>query len=515
MEKMNDNIPWTPGPYGGYYPPYPYGRVVPPPPVREKTIFPTGKNELLFGIFVIIFGLILCNFTLFGGFHLGFAIAAILCICGSAGYLVASGCRPTAYSWTLLTLSIIISAGFARADDGFVKFVMFLFLVVSCDLGLCLLAGQNRACPAGITSMMDVPLTLFLGFGQMAPAFRGMGRTIRGGGPAIKKSGAVLLGLAVTIPLLCILIPLLMSADAAFEGMIQLLPELDIHEIFVTVLFGCGTACVLYTRATALRHKPKAPRPEGRPMKGISHLTLDTVLAAVCLVYLVYLISQLAYFTGGFAGMLPQRFTMAEYARRGFFEMALLCAIDLVIVALAIGLSERKDGKAPVSTRILCLLIGLVTVFLVATASAKMLMYIGSYGLTRLRVLTEVIMVFLAIATVVVSVWLFVPKLAYMKVLLIVALIIGAAVLWIDVDTVVASYNVSAYQSGQLATIDMDHLAGLGDGAIPHIAKLVDDPDPGVARQAQAILDRDQCCDRDFRSWNYASWRAEELMKKN
>jgi hypothetical protein len=240
MEKMNNNIPWTPNPYGGYYPPYPYGRVVQPPPAREKAIFPTGKNELLFGSFVVVFGLILCNFTLFGGFNVGFAIAAILCICGSAGYLIASGCRLTTYSTTLLTLSVIITAGFGRTDDGFVKFVMFFFLLISCNLGLCLLAGQNRSCPSGITSMIDVPLTLFLGFGQMAPAFRGMGRRIRSGGPAIKKGGAVLLGLAVTIPLLCILIPLLMSADAAFEGLIHLLPDFNINEAFITVIFGGG-----------------------------------------------------------------------------------------------------------------------------------------------------------------------------------------------------------------------------------------------------------------------------------
>ena len=109
--------------------------------------------------------------------------------------------------------------------------------------------------------------------------------------------------------------------------------------------------------------------------------------------------------------------------------------------------------------------------------------------------------------------WLFAPKLAYMKVLLIVAMVIGAAVIWVDVDTVVASYNVSAYQSGKLETIDLDYLSGLGDGAIPQIAKLTDSDNPWVAQQAQEIMNRERRDDCDFRSWNYASWRAEELMK--
>ena len=122
-------------------------------------------------------------------------------------------------------------------------------------------------------------------------------------------------------------------------------------------------------------------------------------------------------------------------------------------------------------------------------------------------------MVFLTSATLVVSVWLFAPKLAYMKVLLIVAMVIGAAVIWVDVDTVVARYNVSAYQSGKLETIDLDYLSGLGDGAIPQIAKLTDSENPWVAQQAQEIMNRERRDDCDFRSWNYASWRAEELMK--
>ena len=76
-------------------------------------------------------------------------------------------------------------------------------------------------------------------------------------------------------------------------------------------------------------------------------------------------------------------------------------------------------------------------------------------GLTRLRLLTEVIMVFLAITTVLVAVWLFVPKMPYMKVVLLTALIIGAVVLWADVDTVVARYNVQAYQTKKLETVDV------------------------------------------------------------
>lgn len=484
-------------------------------PAPQEPPFPTGKRELIFGIFAVICSLLLCNFTLFGGFNLGFALAAIGCMACSVGYLRASGCRADGYSTALLALSVIICAGFARSDDGFVKFVMVCFLLLAINLALCLMAGQNLRSPAGFSSVLDpFRAALMFGLGEMSPVFRGLGKTFREGGPAVKKGGAVLAGLAVALPVLCIMIPLLMSADAAFSGLLGLLPEFEIGELVLTVLFAAGVFCILYTQGVALRHKPKAAKADGGAGKTVSHLTVNTVLSAVCVVYAVYLMSQLAYFVGGFSGILPEEFTAAEYARRGFFEMAWLCVIDLSVIALAVCFVPKKEGKAPLATRLLCLFIGLVTVFLVVTASAKMGLYISSYGLTRLRVLTEVIMVFLGIATALVCLWLFVPKLPYMKVILLVALSMGALTLWADVDTVVAVYNVSAYQNGALDSVDVKYLGTLGHGAIPHIARLTEDKNPEVARQAKEILDGYTKAVDDFREWNYADWISDIMTEE-
>ena len=477
-------------------------------------IYPAERKETRFGIAIALCSLALANFFIFGGPNLGFAVATVVCLAISVAYLLSCGHKLRGYPAALLGLCVVIVSGFARSDDSFVKFVMVCFLLTAVNLSFAILAGQNRRDPVGVTSLLDAPRVLFsLGFGKLPPALRGLRTAAKNGGAASKKTGAVLLGLVIAVPILAVMVLLLISADAAFAGLMEQLPEFDFGELLVTVLLGGGMGCVLFTRAVALRHEICAPLPE-RQRKGLHPLTVNTVLIGVCCVYVVYLLSQLAYFVGGFAGILPQGYTMAQYARRGFFEMGWLCAINLSIIALAVA-SVRNAGKTPLLSRILCLFIGIVTLFFVVTASAKMAMYIGSYGLTRLRVLTEVIMVFLGLATATVCVWLFAPKMPYMKVIVILALVLGAAVIWADVDTIVAAYNVSAYQSGSLKTVDVGYLTTLSSGAVPYIAKLAEDGNAA----AQQFMDTASGSDywngayHDLRSWNLADWLAGNAWK--
>ena len=476
-----------------------------------KPVYGAGKPELIFGGLLLLCSWFLWDCIVAGGFNLGFAIGAVLVIACSVGYLRSRGCRPDAYSGSLLVLAAVIAAGFGRSADGFVKYVMLHFLLLAVNLALCLMAGQNRRSPAGVTSLLDAPRALFsLGFGGMGAAGRGLKEAGKNAGKFGKQTGAVAAGLAVSVPVVLILINLLMRADAAFEGLLDKLPETDWEEYVSAGLFGTFSAWILYARGTALRHKPKTEQPV-QAGKRLHPLTVNTVLIAACLVYCVYLVSQLAYLSGGFAGILPEGYTMAAYARRGFFEMAWLCAINLGVIALAVGLVAREN-KAPLLTRLLCLFLGMVTVFLVATASAKMFLYIGGYGLTRLRVLTEVIMIWLGVTTVLVCLWLFLPKLPYMKAVLLLAMAMGAAVFWMDVDTQVAKYNVRAYQDGRLETVDVSHLSDLGPGALPYLLELTEDSDPVIAEMARDCLIGVSYKVEDFRDWNQAGAEAAAIL---
>ena len=369
-----------------------------PPMPSPREGLPAGSRELIFGLFAVLVGLFTANMVLYGGFRLGFAIAGVLSICLSWGYLHRAGCKTDGYSGALLVLSLIITAGFGWSADAFVKGWLFLFLLAGVNLALCLMAGQNRRSPGSVRSLFDAARTVFgFGLGQMDRSCRGVAVAFRSGGALTQRSGAVLAGLGIAVPALAVVIPLLIASDAAFEGLIELLPDFDLYEIFSTVVAGGLLGLFFYTRAVALRHG-EVNDGQTREPKKLHVLTMSTALGAVCAVYLAYLFSQLAYFVGGFSGILPEGFTRAEYARRGFFEMTCLAGVNLALMTFGVG-KVRHEGRTPGTTRMLCLFIGLVTEFLAASSAAKMMMYIGTYGLTRLRVLTMVIMVFLGITT--------------------------------------------------------------------------------------------------------------------
>ena len=484
------------------------------PPKVVRQAFPTGKGELAFALWILVFSLSAVNGLFWGGISLLFGLSVLALLAGTAVYLRRRGHRFGWYETTLLLLCGLLALSFLITGGNTVSVIAFLLLMTVPGLCFCIAAGQNRRSPGGVLSLLDMGrAACTLGLGNLGATARGFREAFRRSGTIGRTTGAVGIGLLVSIPVLAILIPQLISADAAFEGMLDLLPEWDPAEAFSTAIWGTALALILYARGVALHHSPKSPA-DPHAIRGFDPLTVNTILTAVCILYLSYLASQLAYFVGGFSGILPEDFTLAEYARRGFFEMGRLCAINLTLMALGIGL-VRKEGKGHRLTRWLCLFIGVVTLFFVAAASAKMLLYIRSYGLTLRRVTTEVFMLWLAVTTVLVSIWLFRQRFSYMKGTMVAGLALCALLMCGNVTARVAQYNVHAYQSGRLETVDVGYLGSLHHSAVPYLEELTRDADAGVAAQARdALNNMSRSENADWRHWNLTTARAAEILEK-
>ncbi len=466
---------------------------------------PTEKRELKLGLGMALIGLFLGNTVIYGGWNLGYAIGQVVATVALWWYLRSLGHRGSWYTNALLGLSLVIAAGFGWSADGAVKLMMVPFLLAAINMAFCQMTGKSRYGAGSARSLLDGWRTYWsFGFGKIGQALRGMGVYLRSQNSWAQNGGAVLVGIGIAVPLLLVVVPLLMSADAAFAGLMDLIPELDV-EFLTSLMFGVGAALFLYSRAVSLGRGEEEACTR-RPPFTIHVWTVNTALGAVCMVYLAYLFSQLAYFVGGFAGILPEGYTAAEYARRGFFEMTCLSAINLGLMAFG-----NAGGRAGAGTRMLCLFLALVSEFLVAASVAKMLLYIDSYGLTRLRVLTMVVMAFLGVTTALVGVWLFAPKVQYMKTVMVLGLAIGAGLLWVDVDAQVANYNVDAYLDGRLSQVDLDYLEELGPGAVEALIRLDDAPTyhADVEKSIRSII-----CWYDVEDWRGMNWTTRRTLSR-
>ena len=346
-----------------------------------------------------------------------------------------------------------------------------------------------------------------------------------------RRRTAILLGLLCAIPALLILMPLLISSDAAFAGLMGKLDMRVLGRFLLAMVLAGLLALLLFTLLFSSDRGPKAL--SGGPRRGVEPAAVIAFLAAVGAAYVLYLIAQFAYFTDAFRGLLPKDFTVAEYARRGFFEMCAIVAINLVLIVLAVGLCRKEGGKLPGAVKALALFLCAFSLALVATAISKMVLYMHSLGLTRLRLLTSAFMIFLAAVVLAVALRLFVRRVPVVQL----AVSLGAAILivlsLVNVDGLVARYNVDAWRTGKLDSLDVETVCMLGDGAVPVLTELAKDGDPTVSAAAEkelterlvsfglakwqrvqdsSVLVPGDGGGIDLRSWNLISARAYEAL---
>ena len=275
----------------------------------------------------------------------------------------------------------------------------------------------------------------------------------------------VLVTVLAAIPLLFILISILSSSDPVFRDvfkpLIDWLSSLQISEVigkiilFLFLMPFTASAVwsyrdsVMVTSSTGVTTSAKVPL--------IPSVSAITVLAMVNAVYLLYAGVQFAYLFGAFGGNLPDGLTPAEYARQGFFELAFISCINVVLLLLSIRMTLR-NGKS--GTVIRCLATSLLALSSVQLVSAmlRMRLYVRAFGYTQLRYFVSAFMILIAVYFIFLLVREFVSAFPLFRCMI----FAGAAALVILNYTVpdaqIARYNIEHYLSGDLKTLDIDYI---------------------------------------------------------
>jgi hypothetical protein len=237
-------------------------------------------------------------------------------------------------------------------------------------------------------------------------------------------------------------------------------------------------------------------------------------LALLTSLFLVFLISQASYFFGGMQHVLgTPHLTLAQYARRGFFE---LVVVVLLVLPLLLSFDWFLLGRSPKVRLHFQILSGTLVaqvLLIIGSAVYKMMLYRAVFGLTELRYFTTAFMLMLAL----VFAWLCVTVLmgrrsrfvgGAMAIGIVSAFLLQAS----NPDARIARANIAGLLNGN--SQDVQYVARLGgDGVAELVAALPQLPQNLRARAIETLNARkERFMTSDWREWNLGRSRAARAL---
>ncbi len=452
----------------------------PPEPQRPK--LPFADHDTPFAYLSILLGFCIAHTFPVARNTLGTVLLLVALLIFGGAYVILSGRRLTASTLALGALILLFSIGFLtganRTLQGFLFFfivLMFLYWVYTAfSLNGGRLLGENCFLYA-IRSIFVIPFNSVI---YIFPAFAIKNKK-SAGGKLMKTLLWILIGLGCAIIPTAIIIALL-SYDAQFTALMKQIFRITPDTLFDYIMdlqFGFIFAVFLFgvffgSKRRSLLCEGSAEEVKPISIRVVPRALICATVTPILAVYVIFFISQWDYYLSAFTKTLPETLTYAEYAREGFFQLCWVSAINAVLLLL-FHLLIRPNGKKRDPLRaIYSVLISLFTLVLIATALSKMLLYIDSFGLTRKRVYASWLIVLLAVFFIIALLGQLIKRLPVMRTMAVTFVIFFALIALPNVDSMIASYNVDAYLSGKLQTVDVESIAEYGVSSVPALVDL-------------------------------------------
>lgn len=484
-----------------------------------KEYKPLDKKDISFVLLYLISSFLIVDFALFHGFRTGMFIAYLVFFVLTTVYISKKAEKVPVFPWLCGVLSVVGSFTFVLYDNQLIMF--FMLVLIGALFGIfCLGISSGLGANSGSYKMLiDVLASVFVKpFANIGEVFGSAKASAKDN----KKSFGSVIGFVAALPVLCIIIPLLVKSDAAFEGLVLgIIKNIGIYllEVAIAVLL----LIYLYPFAFGHRHGTHESKNARKIKKCFPSSGCISFLSAISLVYVVYLFSQLAYFFSAFKGILPDDYTQSasSFARRGFYEMFAVCVINVIIVSVVSIFAKRKNP----ALKLISTFISLFSVLLIVVAMEKMKLNISTFGLSVNRVLVSVFMLMTLFVTIVFIVHIFAPKLSYIKPVIIFCSVIFIAMTYADIDMQVAKYNINAYDTKTMQTLDVQNIK-----SVPYLVELCSNEDGRNSSVAKRTLVNKISCDYgefkvaddyktmtykkdyDFRSFNRAQYNAQKTI---
>lgn len=502
----NQNIGGPPYPQYQPYPPRPYS-YEPYKRVEQDDILGHVSSKQAFAVVLLcsVFGVLFSAIFLRGGFGLSVPLLCTLFYSFAVWYMSKKDAKPSRESKLLLIPIGLLSYGFFLNDNQTVYFINVLLLLVLIPLQLCHMSQTSGSKLFTVQSAYDTIIsTVSRPFSYLDTPFKAVSQRMSKG---VKESRffMVFLGALAALPLAYIFISLFSVADSAFGYFVnRLVEKIDISfgTILFDIVFGFLSAMFVSTWLITLRARKK-PEAKGFNINAsFNGVIVSTVLVILNLIQLAFVAVQFGYL---FAGMkLPGGMTYSQYARSGFFELCGVLCISVMIIIFCLIFVKKHEGRLPKSVSLLLTLFIACNFVVVVSAVFRMLTYIKVYDLSVKRFMVTWLIVIFALCLIgaVIKIWS--PRFNLPVYAVIVTLIMTASVNLVNVNRIIAEYNVDCYiqsiGTDKPRDIDTEYLAALGPSAAKATLRLYENCQPSIRPGVKKALNR-QKNQLDSKSW--------------
>lgn len=257
--------------------------------------------------------------------------------------------------------------------------------------------------------------------------------------PVAKRA---IIGTILALALLIIVVPLLMGADMVFNHYVMGLfsgwnfSSFAMHSFFVVIIFALFYSFIWNV---GFGKKDELYRASSEGMS-IDIVISSIVLGSVTLVYVMFCLVQFTYLFAR-AG-LPEGMTYAEYAREGFAQTVLVCAINLLLFGIFMWKGQGKKILSGLLSGLLAL-----TLIMLISGAVRLNLYIDAFGMTWLRLLSAWFIIYLVIVIVLCVVRLFKKEMPVVGLSAMVLLIWYIALGYLNPDGFIDWFNQMALMS--------------------------------------------------------------------
>lgn len=479
--------------------------------VNEPTHYTSSARQVL--LQALLLGLIADNVLRTAGDGLGWTAWVVFLSIGALLVIWQRGDRPNFEQSAWLGVAIAFAAAFAWRDaeplrqlnvlGTLTALALFAMASARAPVPSILSARLRDLATAGVYAARDAITGAAHLVLREAALGAGIGRTAAARSPALRAA-------LLAIPVVIVFAALLSRADPVFESIFSL-PEIDlervIEHLFLIGLFAWLSAG--WMRGALLGTARRRALPDGLPVQlGVVEVT--TVLGAVVALFTVFVALQLRWLFGGTDVVLATTgLTLAEYARRGFFE---LVAVAALVVPLVLGTRAAIVDDATIHRhRQLSVALLVLLAPIIVSAMLRMRLYVMHFGLTTDRLYASVFMAWLAVVFVFMTLTVLRGWSRPFATMAVVSGFLTLSVLnALSPDAIVARVNLD--RTATTRGVDYEYLAGLSGDATPIVAAALAKAEPSAEACESAKALRRRWLPRDGTDANLGAKRGRDAV---